>query len=55
MIVSRDPDWLQNSINVMLGLYQGYGLADNIAKYRSMMYQPGALRSRMSAEAKALK
>ena len=55
MVVSIDPDWLQHSMNVLVGLFWWYGLADNSTKSCSMTFQPGALRLGMSAEAKALK
>ena len=42
-------------MNVLVGLFQHYGLAANVAKFRSMKCQPGALKSGMSADAKALK
>ena len=55
MVVSRDADLLQHAINVMVGLFQRYGLAANVAKSCTMTYQPGALRLGMSTEANALK
>ena len=55
MFGSRDPDWLHHLMNVLVGLFWRYGLADNITKSLSMTCQPGALRLGMSAEAKALK
>ena len=42
-------------MNVMVGLFRHYGLTDNVAKSHSMAFQPGALPSGMSEEAKALK
>ena len=42
-------------MNVLVGLFWWYGLADNSTKSCSMTFQPGALRLGMSAEAKALK
>ena len=55
MVGSRDLYWMKHSMNVLVGLFLRYGLADNVTKSRSMVCQPGALRSGMSAEAKALK
>ena len=55
MVVSRDPDWLQHSVNILVGLFRRYGLASNVSKSRSMTCQPRILRSGMSTEAKALK
>ena len=55
MVGSRDPDWLQHSMNLLVNLFRWYGLAANAVKSRYMACQPGALRPGMSAEAKALK
>ena len=55
MVRSRVPDWLQQSVNSLVGLFQRYGLAAKSAKSRSITCQPVALRLEMSAEAKALK
>ena len=55
MVGSQDPDWLQHSMNVLLGLFRRYGLAENFAKSRTMTCQPGILGSGMSEETKALK
>ena len=55
MIRSRYPKWLQHLMNNLVDLFQQYILASNVAKSCSMMCQPGAVRSRMSAYAKALK
>ena len=45
---SRDTEWLQHLINVLVGLFPQYGLAANVAKSRTMMCQPVALRSGIS-------
>ena len=55
MIGSRDPDCLKHFTNVMIGLFQHYGLAATITKSLSMTFQTSALRSGMSAEAEDLK
>ena len=55
MVGSRGADWMQHSMNVLVGLFRIYGLAANVANSRTMTCQPGALRSGMSDEAKALK
>ena len=55
MVGYRQPDWLQHLMNVLVILFQRYGLAANVAKSCLMTYQPGALRSGMFTEAKALK
>ena len=48
MVGSRDNYWIQHSMNVMVGLFWRYGHAANVAKSRSMTYQPNTLRSGMS-------
>ena len=55
MAGSRDVEWLHHLMNVLVGLFRRYGLAANVAKYRTMTCQPGTLRLGMSAEAKDLK
>ena len=55
MVGSRDADWIKQSINILLGLLQRYGLAANVAKSRTMTCQSGALQSGTSAEVKDLK
>ena len=55
MVGSRNVEWLQHLINVLVGLFWWYGRADNVAKSRRMTCRPGALRLGMSAEAKSLK
>ena len=55
MVVSRDLDWLQHSMNVLVSLFLRYGLATNVTKSHSMACQPGAVWLGMSAKAKALK
>ena len=32
MVSSRDPDWLQNTTNILVGLFRRYGLEANVAK-----------------------
>ena len=54
MFGSRDPDCLQHSMNVLVGLFQQYGVATDVSKSCSMTFQPGALRWGISIEAKAL-
>ena len=48
-------DWLQNAMNVLVGLFRRYVLVENVAKSCTMTYQPGALRAGVSEEAMALK
>ena len=42
-------------MNVLIGLLRGYGIADKVAKSRTMTCQPGALRSGVSEESKGIK
>ena len=37
MVVSRDSDWLQNKMNVLVCLFRRYGQADNISKSHTMI------------------
>ena len=43
MVGSQNADWLKHSMNILVGLFQGYGLAANFFKSRTMMCKPGAL------------
>ena len=45
MVVSHHSDWLHHAMNVLVGLFRRYGLASNVAKSRTMIFQPGALRA----------
>ena len=51
LVGSREPEWLQGSISVLIDLLRQYGLVDNVANYKSMTCQPGAIWSGMSEEA----
>ena len=44
---SRDPEWIQGSLNVLVGMFQGIGLVANIAKLKTMACHPGVIRSGM--------
>ena len=55
MVGSREPDWLQHAINVLVGLFRRYGLEANVEKSFKMTCQTGALRAGMSEEAMELK
>ena len=43
MVGSRDADWLQHSMNVLVGLLLHYGFTANVAKSRTMTCEPSAL------------
>ena len=47
----RDPEWLQGDLNVLIGLFLRIGLMANIAKSKTMMCQPGMIRSGILDEA----
>ena len=51
MVRSRNLEWLQHKMNILVGLFRRYGLAANVAKSRTMTCQPGSLRAGMSKEA----
>ena len=51
LLGSRDPDWLQVSLNILIGLFRKIVLASNVAKSNTMICHPGAIRSSMSHEA----
>ena len=55
MADSRDTEWTQHAINVLVGLFRRYGIEANVANSLTMSCQPGALRSGMPEEDKALK
>ena len=55
MVGSCDSDWIQNAMNVLVGLFRSYGLVANIAKSRKMICQLSALWAGMSEEALAIK
>ena len=52
MVGSRDSEWLQHLMNILVGLFKWYGLAANVAKSCTMTYRPISIRSGMSEEAK---
>ena len=43
MVGSCNLDWLQHTMNFLVGLFRRYGLDSNVAKSRTMTCQPGAL------------
>ena len=48
LVGSRDPECLQGTPNVLIGLFQWYGLVANITKFKAMTCQSGAIWSGMS-------
>ena len=55
MFGSRERDWLQHAMNVLVGLFRMYGLVANIIKSCKMTCQPRSLQAGMLEEAMALK
>ena len=55
MVGSHDLNWLQYEMNGLVGLFRRYVLAANVAKSRTMNFQPRALRAGMLEEAMSLK
>ena len=51
MVGSRDLDWIQGALHVLISLLRRYGLVANFVKLKSMTCQLGTLRSGMSEEA----
>ena len=55
LVVSCDLDWLQHTINDLVGLFIRYGLVYNVTKSCKITCQTGALRAGISEDAMALK
>ena len=51
MIGSRDPEWLQGNINVIIGLFRRVVLMANVEKSNTMTFQTGDIHKWMSDEA----
>ena len=45
MVGAWDSEWLQNVLNVLIGLFKRYGLIANFVNSRTMMCQPRSLWS----------
>ena len=43
MIRSREPEWIQGAINVIINPFRGFRLVSNVAKYKTMACQPGKI------------
>ena len=50
MIGARYSEWLQNALNVLVGLFHRYGIVTNVAKFWTMTCQPKSLKSGMLEE-----
>ncbi len=50
LIASRDPVWLQESFNILIGLFEGIGLFTNASKMKVMICIPGRIREAYTEE-----
>jgi hypothetical protein len=50
LIASRDPVWLQESFNVLIGLFERIGLFTNAAKTKAMVCIPGRIQEGYTEE-----
>jgi hypothetical protein len=50
LIDSRDPDWLQESFDVLIGLFERIGLFTNATKTKAMVCIPGRIREGYTEE-----
>ena len=48
MIRSRDLEWLQEAINVLIGIFIRVNLMANVAKFKTMTCQTGGINTMMS-------
>ena len=51
LLVSREPEWIQVALNVLIRLFRRIGLAANVAKSKMITCQSGVIRLRMLEEA----
>ena len=51
MIGSRDPEWIQGAINVLIGLFRRVFLMANDEKSNTLTCQPGSVITGVSEEA----
>ena len=55
MVISWYLEWLQGSLNVLIGILRWYGLVENIAKSKAMKFQTRTLLSGMLKEVVVLR
>ena len=53
MVGLWDPEWIHGALNVLIGLFQRYGLVANVSNSKAMMCQLGSIWSGMLEEAVA--
>ena len=51
MIGSKDLEWIQGAINIIIRLFRRVGLMANVEKYKTMTCHPGVICMEMPAEA----
>ena len=51
IIRSRDLEWLQGALNILIGLFYQIGLMANVARSKTMTCHPGTICLVMSKEA----
>ena len=54
MVGSRDPEWLQHAMNVLVSIFRRYGLVANITKSCTIKCHPRALQAGILEEAMTL-
>jgi hypothetical protein len=54
LVTSRDPVWLQSSLDILVSLFERIGLFTNAAKMKVMTCAPGRIREGYSDEAYTL-
>ncbi len=50
LIASRDPVWLQESFDILIGLFERIGLFTNASKTKVMVCTPGQIRKAYTEE-----
>ena len=51
LLVSREPEWIQVALNVLIRLFRRIGLAANVATLKTMAYQTREIILGLSEEA----
>ena len=51
IIGSREPEWIQGAINVLIGILKRFGQMTNVAKSRTMTCHLGVIYAGVSEEA----
>ena len=48
IIGSREPEWIQGALNALIRIFRRVDLMGNVAKYNTMIFQPGLICTGMS-------